>query len=605
MYVIEDPPSVRTIALDMSLEANIEKLKKTGKLEIYGYDQAMINQYTGGRRPHKITVAFPYLVYLLSITERYEAYSLRIFYRVHPLTSPSDYLLIPNLPNIDSGYNVCLGEGSSYGNSSSEAISASLNRFWRNSFNTDYIHAFKQYEEILEVSDFLTWQYYSYKDPLFVFAVQWKTHSRTLKEEVIKLSHLKKPLVRPYDFTTLADLFIKPVPTSEKKVYLDPCEGIAVNDSLLSIGDEIKLDGKVYWVSGFKGMIGYPPQAILFENENQEIVEKILSENFKSELSKQLVRVNEIESLELKNGITIKPGDIVEMMNPLKTYRKVMGIRLARDNNTEVKLGTDYYFADSLELKIFDQKLNLHGQDVEVGRRYTLANRLGDILLYHGRSATLTGVDVNKNGLLTLSFEDSETGFRINETYENLESRYRMLEEGDSIYNPVFRFGPKMFTTDAQYRILSGLGILYTGPRMDNAFSFVYNPDVGRQHLLRNGEFNLPSYDINLNFKIGDLVIFADWEDTPEDMTNVREIIGISCDEKGDVKITARDRKDNIRTIIYANVENGNVNMGKVRKVSEEYNGLKAGMKIRARVTGISKFPKKDVNIIIGFITTM
>ena len=606
VVVIEDPPSVRTIRLDMNLESNIEKLRKTGKLDYFGYTDEVLKQYRGDK-PYRLTLAFPYVVYIMTITKFFELYTLRVFYRLHPITSISDYLLLPNLLNIDNNYNVCLGDGSAHGDSTPMTCIKALNRFWNNSFNPDYLYAYKMYEDVGEVSDFLTWQYYSHKDPMFVFKVDWKHHRKTLKEEIARVADSSRPASysRTLDFYKLAELFTKPIQTDQVKTYIDPCQSVSLGENLLSIGDEFELEDKTFWVTGFKGMPGYPPHTLILKDENGELCEKLLSEKLKTILVEKLVKVNKIDSLELKNGVTIKAGDIVEIEYPMKSYRKVTEIRAAMDGNIEVKLGTDYYFADVLDLKIFDQKINLFGIDMEVGREYLLITRPSDILLYTGRPVELKGIDVNNNGLLSVKFRDRDSSYEINETYDVFENRYRLMDEDTSVHHPAFRVGPMIFTSvSGDHRMMKGTGILYSGSRPDGSHHFSFNAEVAREHILKDGEFDLPSYDVDLNFKIGDKVIFIDWARS-EDMTIIREIMGISIDSENLVKITARNTKDegDIKTMVYADLGRGRVYIGKIRKIFEEYNGLRAGTKLRANVAGISKFPKKDVNQIIGFIT--
>lgn len=603
VVVIEDPPCSRTIQLDMDLEHNIEKLRKTGKLEHYGYTQELLKMYRGPR-PYKLILGFPYIVYIMSITTHYELNGLKIFYRLHPVTSPSDYLFTPNLLNIDGSYNVCLGEGSAYGNSTPETCTRTLNRFWNNSFNTDYLQAYKNYEDVGEVSDFLTWQYYTHRDPMFVFNVKWKPHKRTLKEEINRISGHRRLKPKSYNFHNLTELFTEPIMTDERKVFLDPCESVILGNEVLSMGDKIDIDGEAYWVSGFKGMIGYPAQAVILIDDNNELTEKLLTEKLRDDLAKKLVKVNSIESLELKNGVTIKPGDVVELSRPFKSYRKVNEIRLALDESTEVKLGTDYYFADALELEIFDQKVKLYDIEMEIGREYNLIHRQVDVLIYMGHSVKLKGIDVTNEGMLHVRFKNDESGYEVNESYDTLEAKYKLVEEDTSVHYPVFRIGPKIFTSsNGEYRIMKGTGIIYTGLHHDSSLRFGYNKGLALEHLLSNGEFNLPSYDVDLNFRVGDKVIFVDWENRPEDITVVREIIGISRDENDILKITAQSNEGDIRTMDYADLSRARVHIGKIRKIVEEYNGLRAGTKLKANITGISRFPKKDVNQIIGFIT--
>ena len=45
------------------------------------------------------------------------------------------------------------------------------------------------------------------------------------------------------------------------------------------------------------------------------------------------------------------------------------------------------------------------------------------------------------------------------------------------------------------------------------------------------------------------------------------------------------------------------VNIGAIRKIEPMYNNIVAGTKIKSKTPNISFFPKKDINIIIGFLT--
>jgi hypothetical protein len=84
-------------------------------------------------------------------------------------------------------------------------------------------------------------------------------------------------------------------------------------------------------------------------------------------------------------------------------------------------------------------------------------------------------------------------------------------------------------------------------------------------------------------------------------MLRVKTIVGIVKDDSGNIDFVLEDKNKNVTTTRYVS-EYVNVRIGTVRNVVNEYEGLKSGMKIIAKESGISGFLKKNVNIIVGFI---
>jgi hypothetical protein len=82
----------------------------------------------------------------------------------------------------------------------------------------------------------------------------------------------------------------------------------------------------------------------------------------------------------------------------------------------------------------------------------------------------------------------------------------------------------------------------------------------------------------------------------------VKTIVGFIKDESGNILFTLEDKNGNLSNHEYINIERKAVKIGSVRKITNAWEELSAGMKIQANTSGISMFPKKDVNIIIGFL---
>jgi len=123
------------------------------------------------------------------------------------------------------------------------------------------------------------------------------------------------------------------------------------------------------------------------------------------------------------------------------------------------------------------------------------------------------------------------------------------------------------------------------------------------QFIFDNGnKFSIDSFTGPIEFEIGDKVVVANWDD-PVDMLTVKQIQGfVQNAETGDIKFTMTDKNDKLSAIDYIDTRHHSVKIGSVRKITNRWEELSAGMKIVANKTGISMFPKKDTNIIIGFL---
>ena len=113
----------------------------------------------------------------------------------------------------------------------------------------------------------------------------------------------------------------------------------------------------------------------------------------------------------------------------------------------------------------------------------------------------------------------------------------------------------------------------------------------------------IPSITCDIDFKIGDPIIYANWEN-PEDMLIISSVDNFeySEDEKQLYILSTSLNKQSHFKIPYINFNSNNINIGVIRKVESQYGDWKSGDKIKANSTGITNFPKKDTNTIIAFI---
>lgn len=161
VVVVEEEPRVRSIQFSKRF------------LEYDDYPDAV-----SGRLP----LAFPYVVFVMTFL-RNSFSELHVYYRNSPLTSLSDMLYQPNLPNIYEGhYTVCMGDYESKKTTISEQIQEVLASFWGSEFNTDLRDLY--YNAGLKDSRLKTvysWKMASQEDPLFSTSVNWNVCSQNLK----------------------------------------------------------------------------------------------------------------------------------------------------------------------------------------------------------------------------------------------------------------------------------------------------------------------------------------------------------------------------------------------------------------------------------------
>ena len=122
------------------------------------------------------------------------------------------------------------------------------------------------------------------------------------------------------------------------------------------------------------------------------------------------------------------------------------------------------------------------------------------------------------------------------------------------------------------------------------------------ENSIRNKRLFIPGYDMNIEFRVGDKVVIADWFE-PNEMLKVRTIEGFAMDQTGPYfNIMTRDMDGKERIHKYIHRHSGKIAIGSIRRIILKYMGIPAGTKIKANTAGIANFPKKDVNEIIGFI---
>jgi len=609
LVIIEEEPRLRNVTVDMDLEGTIEKFKITGKLEEYGYDEWLKHN----RKPYRMQLAFPYIIYIILLTKGGVSCA-KPYYRLQPIVCMEDYLLRPNLPNIGGDGSLCLGdfENKTPKRGIFDQASGVIERFWVNSFNKDLSERYESYSKVPEVSDFLTWQYNSMKDPMFIYGVKWKKEDYTLGgavEHTLKHYAVSGMGNSMFCFDSLKGVFTNRRKIRENsRLLINVTESTALDGgAVLAVGDEVTYKKKNHYVKTFIGNRFESPTSVVLEpEEGGEDVEVELTPSRQKSFSKQMLGDKLLKSVEI-NGLTVAVGDIIILTYPENSYRKITKLRKARDGKIEAQCNrADYYLLENLKFKIFDENKVTIG-DVEVGKNdevYLLSRSSGrrERPFCYGNKAVFVGFD-DKRGTLVAKFQDVDTGHSDTHRVSLTGDSHTIAPVKDMFVPPAYRIFCKLHsnlkTDKPQYPLIRGKGIMVPSGGVSNRR---YDSEVVKKSILSEDrkEINIPSFDIDINFKVGDEVVVADWDD-PVEMLKIRTIKQFLV---SDNKITVKtvDGQGNERRDEYIDFADGFIWTGKIRHIMREFAGIKSGDKIRAKTAGIYMFPKKDVNTVIGFL---
>lgn len=601
VLVVEDTPRIRTISVNINMEAPLARLKKTGKLIEYGFRDFLKKN----KMPYQFTLSFPYVVYIAALHgfgRKIYVDSFQVYYRLSPVTSLSDYLLLTNLPNTDRNQYICLGGGGSDYGSLFSSFNQGLERFWVNTFNSDYSYNYKRYENVPEICDFLNWFYNTNRDPLFVFDVPWVKSKRTLGEVIKTLEKDYDEGEVRLDYSSLSKIFTVPSEPEEiQEEGGDPiregiCDSIYLMERELSVGEKVQLEGKEFYVYSFMGRDSKRPISMQLEDKEGNLSQIELKEELMISLDKQLDKTEFLDSIKLSDKQVVKVGDVVLVDFPHKMYKKVEKIRVARDGLVEVRLLGEYYIAKNLQAKFIDlAKFEFNSVQLTRGKNYLLTSDPRGFPCSCYEEVKFKEAEPSPVGKIVLKFEyiESKKTFALDAS----RTKSDILSRKDLSSIKVFRVGRKLYTNESKSVLLSEKGVFF--PRSAEGQRLTFNSELAKSEIIKDNEINITGFDLDINFKVGEKVVVSNWNDLPQ-MLKVWTITGFKL--SGNLLQLELQHKQEQISVTYIDFGAGQVEVGLIRKVVNEFGGVKVGIKIRAKEAGISNFPKKDVNIIVAFI---
>jgi len=615
LFIIEELPQMRTIFLDYDMSMTVASLKASGDLKKFGYEK----WFKENRKPYKFYLAFPYLIYMILLDQTNNFKQVKVFTRVTPLNSFGDYICKIPLMNINSNQAVCTGSltsGYSRKNATS-AISGIIKSFWQNRFNKDYIYNVKDYSDIPFVSDYLTWQYYSQVDPMFIYNVEWIPYD-TVGSEIDKTKRgYTRSVNDDVKFQTLIEkVFYKPTPTTkvDKKtkthIYDNVSDSINIERIPIFVNDSFMLKNKRIFVRSFMSPRGDSYIShVKLQDSDKKIITYKLTRLFKNQLRKSIMEERFIQSTTLKDGSVVKQGSIIKSINVHgnEVYNKIKYMRYGLDGKIEARIrSTLMALEDMKSIKVMDiKKLVVNEIKLRKSKEYIITFDYDKF--YSGSSApikilkklVLNNVDISSNGKIVICFEDvkKQKSYKIN--IDDLNRRL-INEKGFRKLPSICRLGTTLIANNnmkinsniSNYLFMDNSSIRI--PTYNDAMEVIFKD---KEHLF------IESFDMDLSFKVGDKVVTSNWI-TPIEMLKVKTITGFLT-KNNNLNILLEDQHGNKseHIYLYRSMTNLIVNIGTLRHIGKEYDGMTSGLKIKAKKTRISNFPMKDINIIIGFLT--
>lgn len=613
IFVLEDEPRLRTVSFNFDPTVMLEILKQNGKYDTFNLSEFKTNN------PFKLTLSIPYVVYILHLRNS-GGFDLLLFYRLSPISSMDDYLLEPCLPNISDQYRVCLGPISTENDSNINSINSKIRKiidsFWFNSFNYDYFLHCDRYKEVPELSDLFTYSFNSKKDPTFIFSTKWFNTGYTLNEII-------KKQTKDYNFHEFSDIFKyfqKSIKRSSNGLEESLNENYLVekrslsesiclsNNCIISIGDKIELNKIKYYINSFKydsyGSLRY----IVLEDENNKIIEKEMDDNFSKQIQNQF-KNKELNSIIVGDEI-LKEGDIVYFNNS-ENIKLIEKIIQTRDGMNHIKIGSDFYLESSFlnkTLQKFKGELEFGGvkltPDTEYFFIFSLDSRTTICFSYF--KGIFKGHNF-KDGKILLKFYQEDSKKNLFLTFDDSKT-YKVIDKNLLKTTPeIFRINDQIVTEKLSYIDKIGFGGHESGANLSDLKSreYLYNSSIGIKYFTdfcndKNQELNIKSFDHDIIYKIGDSIIFINWAE-PETMLKIQTITNFII-EDDHFKLTITDDSGNSKNVSLINLITGQGNFISIRKVCNQINEMKTGMKMQPKVKGIQDFPMKDNYEIKAFV---
>jgi hypothetical protein len=638
IYVIEQQSQFRTVAMSLGFTLMHEQLKARNLLDEYGIRDFLTKErkeLSGGSTYYKVNLAFPYVIFCIYVNKSYQVQVGYSFLRINPMLGLSDYLLKMPLSNISDNQTICFGSrlNNKQYETAAEAVNATIDVFWTSVFNLDYTYNISAYKEVSGISNFLEWQHLSKVDPMFIYRVDWIKYKHNIFNLIEDIKNYMGAKNKSMTGSAVYDNFVKtftsPVKIAEvttgkirKKiegVYYDIANGYYISEILrLEVGDSFKNEkgSKEYHIISFIGIRGENPNIIRM-SYNKKLFNFKLTKKSIIYLRKRVEADRYLPTFKVNKKLELKADDIITYKNNIgaKVYKRVFYIRKSIDDKPEIKLGGEYYIARNLpkEIQLFNQqKPVIYDMNLKKGSEYLYSpHTIGGAIFHQIEKCKYDGIDVGSNNNLMYVFKSinqhRDVSIPMNEPSKEGHKRrlFPPLKKSSLCKNAeVISAGRSLkrfvdHSTEKSAKVYKG------------SSGYMYNVNVAMENvegvniknlIKKETMFQVDTHLGFIEFKIGDLVVVANWKD-PLSVLNIKRIEGFKVEDKEsftELSFILVDKSGKLSTEPF--VSNDVIRTGYIRKITTKFEDLSSGTKIIATKGNISNFPKKDINIVIGII---
>lgn len=644
IVVIEEPPQFRTVALSINFDMMFQEIKSRKSLEEYGLSKDWLSSGKHGDPIrswyYQLNLALPYVIFILHIDKNYQVTNGYPFLRINQMVGLSDFLLKIPLSNINDSQRICFGSRLNSGSfdSISGAATHAVDVFWTSIFNTDYTYNIKEYANIAGVSNYLEWQHLSRIDPMFIYRVDWIKNTNNINHYI---SRLKGGTIDDHKngnvmYDQFLNAFTKPAKIAEvttgkirkkiNSVYYDIASGIYLTPLIrFEIGDSFTTEsGKTYHVVSFIGRRGIDPTTMRVSKDKKLFNLKLTRKSI-DYIAKRVEAERYIPKIKIRDDLELQADDVVhyESDSGAKIYKRVYYIRKAIDGKPEIRLGNQFYLAQNFPKNIekYDtSNPKLYDMIMKKGDNFIyLRNSSDSIMFNYVESCVFDKIDIGANNNIMMKFISTDGGgnkgriLTVNINKTNQAGYTRKIFPSIQKDTPVCDY-PSLVSAGRIMRSFlryddNGnpiLSTVYKSPRGYRLYTDTENtrPKISKMgNLIKNNQtFSIDTPTGYIKFDIGDLVVAANWKD-PLSILNIKRIEGFKYEqnENGNfIYFVLMDKNGKLSQEIV--VFNEIFRAGYIRKIVTKYEDLESGTKIISNQSGISNFPKKDINIIIGTI---
>ena len=624
LMILEESPQIRNIRIDYAMTSYVERLRMEGKLDDFGFTDFEKKFPTP---PYLFQLSFPYIVYFVRYNKIHRSCNVKLFFRLSPITSMKDYLLLPNLSNINNDNTLCLGSlENKIDHTNLTTIAESIiETFWSTSFTTDYMYGIEHYKDYSKLYNVLEWAYYSAVDPMFIYSAEWKKYGLDVQKTIMDMT--KDNTINEIKVIDLIESSSRQVKNKRSKTSYHTVDSLAFSTNgstaakFITVGDEVPHNDTMMYVKAINFTYDDMSSKIYCVLEDGEENEQkvLMTDEIYEKYEKYLYKDGGITEATIKDKV-FKVGDILifNYMVGGDSMIKINKIRYVSDNSFEIITDKNCYLLTEKNLNYFSvlDYGEVNGTKMTIGNKYLIFGNSRNSVFVFGIS-TYKG-NVSSGNTIKFEFEDDRKNvnfYSYNDLKKNQIQEFN-VENFDIITFP-FRYLNRIITPPEDGSISyclkeDSLMIFTKSARTMSYFPKHYNVTEAVNNIFSEREIYIRG-NPDIYFQVGDEVVIADWQD-PQIMKKIRKITGFELNKTTKImyiKTIAEVGEKEIKTA-YISFKEGNeynfssINIGKVRKVIRQIQienlVISVGDKIVPNISGIPSFMKKDVFEVVGFI---